>query len=366
MITIKVKLKQNPYNIYLGKGILFKIGDILKNKITGEKVLIISNKKIFKLHGEKIIKGVKKYFKYKVLLLPDGERYKNLETVNLIYKNCLKFEMDRHSCIIAFGGGVIGDTAGFAAATYMRGIHLVQVPTTLLAQVDSSIGGKTGVDLKEGKNLIGSFYQPLFVLSDVGVLKTLNEREFKNGLVEIIKYGIIMDKQFFYYLKNNCDNILKMREDILINIIKKAILCKTKIVEKDEKEKTGLRAILNYGHTIGHAIEAEGKYQMYKHGEAVAIGMIIAAKLALHKKLCNKKTYKEQVEILRNFNLIKPLKINKISSIIKRLYKDKKVLNGKIRFILTKKIGCVSFIKNVNIVTIKKELEQFRRYGESI
>jgi 3-dehydroquinate synthase len=366
MITIKVKLKQNPHNIYLGKGILSKIGDILKNRITGKKVLIISNKKIFKLHGKNLINGIKKYFKYNILLLPDGEKYKNLETVNLIYKNCIKFGLDRHSAIIAFGGGVIGDTVGFAAATYMRGINLVQVPTTLLAQVDSSIGGKTGVDLKEGKNLIGSFYQPIFVLSDIDVLKTLNKREFKNGLVEIIKYGIIMDKEFFYYLKNNYIDILNKKDDILINIIKKSILCKTKIVEKDEKEKTGLRAILNYGHTVGHAIEAEGKYQMYKHGEAVAIGMVIAAKLALRKKLCSKETYKEQIEILRKFNLIKPLKINKISNIIKHLYNDKKALNGKIRFILTKKIGCVSFIKNINVSIIKKELEQFRRYGESI
>jgi len=259
------------------------------------------------------------------------------------------------------GGGVVGDVAGFVAAIYMRGINLIHVPTSLVAQADSSIGGKTGVDLKAGKNLIGCFYQPRAVITDIDVLYSLNENEYKNGLTEVIKYGIIMDAPFFYFLKKNVTKIMNRDKKALFYMVKKSIQNKVKIVEKDEKETTGLRAILNYGHTIGHAIESAGGYKLYKHGEAVAIGMFIAASIAYKMQICPKETFIEQKQILNLFNLIKPLKKIKTGNILKKIKYDKKAVNGKIRFILTKKIGYVSFIQNMDLNLIKKELERYNK-----
>jgi 3-dehydroquinate synthase len=198
---MKVRLKQNPYKVYTGSGILSRAGGLLKPLTRSNRVMIVSNKKVFSLHGAKLKAGLGKYFKCSVFLIPDGEKYKTMGTVCSILDACARQGLDRSSTIVALGGGVVGDIAGFAAATYMRGINLVQVPTTLLAQVDSSIGGKTGVDLKYGKNLAGAFYQPKLVLADVLTLKTLDKDEYKNGLAELIKHAIIMDKPLFTHLK---------------------------------------------------------------------------------------------------------------------------------------------------------------------
>jgi|YelNatPaOPRAMG01_1025707.scaffolds.fasta_scaffold02936_6 3-dehydroquinate synthase len=356
---IKVKLKQNSYNIHIGAGILKNTGKLIKPLIKSKKILIISNKKVFKLYGQILIKSLKKYFDCYVFLMGDGEEYKNIYTVLKILDKCVKIKLDRSCAIIGLGGGVVGDVAGFAAAAYMRGINLVHIPTSLVAQADSSIGGKTGVDLKSGKNLMGFFYQPKSVIVDIDVLKTLSDLEFKNGLTEVIKYGIIMDAQFFYFLKNNVNKIKNMEKSTIFYLVKKSIQNKVKIVEKDEKETSGLRAILNYGHTIGHAIESAGSYKLYKHGQAVAIGILIAAYLAYKMNLCSKDVFDEQKQILKSFNLIKPLRKIKISDILRKIKIDKKIVNDKIRFILTKKIGCVSFIQNINLNVIKKALEQY-------
>jgi 3-dehydroquinate synthase len=359
---IKVKLKQDSYNIHVGIGILSKAGQLIKPLIKGKRILIVSNEKVFKLYGETLIKSLKRYFDCGVFLMGDGERYKNIRTVMAILEQCAKMKLDRNCAIAGLGGGVVGDVAGFAASIYMRGINLIHIPTSLVAQADSSIGGKTGIDLTAGKNLVGSFYQPKIVITDINVLSTLSEIEFKNGFTEVIKYGIIMDAPFFYFLRKNAGEIKKKNKKVLYYIVKRSIQNKVKVVERDEKEKSGFRAILNYGHTIGHAIESAAGYRAYKHGEAVAIGIYIAASIAFKMKICSKATFNEQKQILNLFDLIKPLKKIKISDILNKIKIDKKVINDKIRFILTKKIGCVSFIQNINFNIIKKELERYNNY----
>lgn len=359
---IKVKLKKDSYNIHVGIGILSKVGQLIKPLIKGKRILIVSNKKVFKLYGKILIDSLNRYFNCGIFLMGDGEKYKNIKTIMKILEKCAKMRLDRNCAIVGLGGGVVGDVAGFAASIYMRGINLIHIPTSLVAQADSSIGGKTGIDLPAGKNLVGSFYQPKIVITDINVLYTLPEIEFKNGLTEVIKYGIIMDAPFFYFLKKNAEEIKKKDKKVLYYIVKKSIQNKVKIVERDEKEKSGLRAILNYGHTIGHAIESASKYRLYKHGEAVAIGIYIAALIAFKMKICSRKTFNEQKQILNLFNLIKPLKKIKISNILEKIKIDKKVTNDKIRFILTKKIGCVSFIQNINFNIIRKELERYNNY----
>lgn len=359
---IKVRLKQNSYNIHIGSGILNQSGRLIRPLVKGDKILIVSNKKIFTLYGKILLRSLKKYFKCNVFLMGDGERYKNIRTVLKILEKCARIKLDRNCTIVGFGGGVVGDVAGFAAATYMRGINLAYIPTSLVAQSDSSIGGKTGVDLKAGKNLIGCFYQPKIVITDINVLYSLPEVEYKNGLTEIIKHGIIMDAPYFYFLKKNAQKIKNRDKKVMFYMVKRSIQNKVKIVEKDEKETSGLRAILNYGHTIGHAIESAGGYKLYRHGEAVAIGIFIASLIAYRMKICSKETFIEQKQMLNLFNLIKPLKKVKISNILKRIKIDKKAINGKIRFILTKKIGCVNFIQNIKLNLIKKELEQYNNH----
>jgi len=355
LAVISVSLKQNSYKIHTGAGILGKAGGLLKPLTRGKKVMIVSNKKVYGLYGVKLKNSLKRHFTCHVHLIPDGEKYKTIETVTGILNACARRGLDRSSVIVALGGGVVGDIAGFAAAVYMRGINVVQVPTTLLAQVDSSVGGKTGVDLKYGKNLAGMFHQPLFVLSDVLTLKTLDKEEFNNGLAEAIKHGIIMDAPYFLYLKRNRGAIEKRKVKALLRVVDGSVKDKAEIVEKDEKEK-GIRAILNYGHTVGHAIEAAGGYKALKHGQAIVIGMIIAARLAYRLGICNKSVLNEQIHMFKSFNLIKPLKNLKINSILKRLYNDKKALNGKIKYILTNKIGCVRLIESIEIKRIKEEL----------
>jgi 3-dehydroquinate synthase len=355
---IRLELKDNSYDIYIGSGILAEAGRLLASITGRQKAMIVSNKKVYPLHGKKLFQSLSKYFDVSVFLMPDGERYKTIDTLKKIYDAAARARLDRKSVIVALGGGVVGDTAGFAAATYMRGIKVMQVPTSLLAMADSSIGGKTGVDLKAGKNLAGAFHQPALVLMDIDTLQTLPKEEFINGMGEVIKHGIIMDAEFFNYIKTNADKILEKDKNTLLSMVERSALCKTKIVSQDEKEVSGLRAILNYGHTIGHAIEAETGYKGIKHGEAVAIGMAAAARIAESMGLCSQDTVNGQIKVLNSFNLIKPLKKLKTGNIIKRLYNDKKVKDGKIIFILTKKIGHAKLNETVPIAIIKAELKR--------
>jgi 3-dehydroquinate synthase len=356
LIKVRLKLKNGGYDIFIGTGLLDRAGAMVRKAVPGESAMIVSNNKVFSLHGGRLKKSLSKYFNTSVCLLPDGERYKNIDTIKKIYSAAASSRLDRGSCIVALGGGVIGDMAGFAAATYMRGIKVAQAPTTLLAMTDSSIGGKTGVDTVEGKNMVGAFHQPSLVIMDTSTLKTLEEPEFKNGMAEVIKHGIVMDPVLFDFIKTNRDRILSRNPAAIRDLVARSAGDKAKIVSRDEKETRGIRETLNYGHTIGHAIEAEGGYSAYRHGECVILGMAAAARIAYDMKICSKETLLEQIKVFNSFNLIKPLKNLRTGNILKRLLSDKKVKNGKIRFILTKEIGHVKLIENVPFSIIKKEV----------
>lgn len=361
--TIHVNVKNAPYDIYVGGGMLSKINYLWKKLKLSSQVLIVSDPVVFELYGKKLIDnfsflGIEPF----VHCVAQGEASKNPEEIFKIYDILVANKYSRDCVIVAFGGGVIGDLTGFAAATYMRGVNLIQIPTTLLAQVDSSIGGKTAINHKYGKNLIGSFYQPKAVIIDVDVLATLPERELRTGLAEVIKYGVIEDQSFFDYLSRNKDKLGVYQPEnktIWIKIILTSCKAKAKIVTIDEREQ-GLRAILNYGHTIGHAIETITDYKKYNHGEAVAIGMVGAAIIAKNRGLVDPDVVMRISNLAKYLGLPVEVKGYDASEIINILKLDKKVKEGKVHFILPKRIGLVedfADITNNEIMKALKELE---------
>jgi 3-dehydroquinate synthase len=360
MHKIPVKLPQNPYEIAIARGILPQIGKEMSQLKLGKKVLLVSNPEIYGYYGETVIKSLESAgFEVFYHLIPAGEQYKTIESITTLYDIALKHRLERNSTLVALGGGVIGDMTGFGAATWLRGINFVQIPTSLLAMVDASIGGKTGVNHPQGKNLIGSFYQPKLVLIDPLVLKTLPEREFSAGMAEVIKYGIIWDENLFLALEKAQD--LKSFEtidpELLQTIIKRSCQAKAEVVSKDEKE-SNLRAILNYGHTIGHGIESLTNYDLIVHGEGVAMGMIAAGNIALNLKMWTKEENQRQENLIKKAGL--PTKIPhhlNPEDIINLLSNDKKVKDGKVRFILPTKIGKVEITDQVSRETLADVLK---------
>lgn len=340
MQKIRVELGERSYEILIGKGNLSLIGERLLRFSTGKKIAIVSNPKVSELYAERVLDGLKKEgFDTYLILIPDGEIYKDFFWAYHILTKLLELGFDRKCCLIALGGGVIGDITGFVASIYMRGIPYIQIPTTLLAQVDSSVGGKTAVNHSLGKNMIGTFWQPALVWIDVEVLDSLPEREFLSGLAEVIKYGIIWDKEFFSFIEKNKEKILNREKDILISIIKRSCEIKSEIVSRDERENY-LRAILNYGHSIGHAIETITNYNFYLHGEAISIGMVYEAKLANMLGFLSKEEFETIKRILKEYGLPieMPSFIDK-SAMIKAILLDKKNIQGKIRMVIPESIG---------------------------
>jgi 3-dehydroquinate synthase len=342
MHSITVPLPDNPYEIVIADRSLDRLGDRLKNLKISKKVLVVSNPEIFELYGNIVVNSLKNAgFDVYSHLIPAGEDYKHLESIAHLYDTALENYLERSSTLVALGGGVIGDMTGFAAATWLRGINFVQVPTTLLAMVDASIGGKTGVNHPKGKNLIGAFYQPKLVYIDPAVLKTLPVREFRAGMAEVIKYGIIWDEKLFLQLEaaEKLDNLSDISPELLNSIITRSCQAKVDVVSQDEKE-AGLRAILNYGHTIGHAIESLTGYTVVNHGEAVGIGMVAAGKLAVALDLWTQAESDRQDKLIEKTNL--PTAIPKgieTAAIIDALKSDKKVKEGVARFVLPSQIG---------------------------
>ncbi|MBN1383663.1 MAG: 3-dehydroquinate synthase [Elusimicrobia bacterium] len=356
MKTVEIKLGERTYPIYIGVS-LTRIGDYLRERKFFGKVLIITNTTVAKLYGDMVFDSISRAgFEVSITKIPDGEKYKTLETANSLYQVCMEKKLERNSLIVALGGGVVGDTAGFVAATFMRGIPFVQVPTTLLSQVDSSVGGKVGVNHPKSKNMIGSFYQPVMVYIDISTLKTLPEREFNAGLAEAIKYGIIRDKRHFSVLERDLMKIKSLHLERTEYTVWRSCQIKKWVVELDEKE-SGLRAILNFGHTIGHAIESATNYKTYLHGEAISIGMVCAAKISKELNLLNDMWVRRIEKILVRSGL--PVKHNlKVDKIIKNLIFDKKVLDGKVRFVLTNgRPGRTVIRDDVPEEVIKKVLE---------
>lgn len=336
-MELKVNLGENSYPIIIEKGSIKNIGKHLKDKFKGKKVSIISDNIVYGIYGDSIKKGLEADgYTAKAIVIPAGEKSKSFSILPSIYNELLEFKLTRTDIILALGGGVVGDLAGFVASTYLRGVPFLQVPTTLLAQVDSSVGGKVGVDLEKGKNLVGSFYHPKLVIIDPEVLNTLSERIFKDGLAEVIKYGCIKDKNLFDKLKAYKDKKVLM-EDIE-KIIYTCCDVKRKVVEEDEKD-TGERMLLNFGHTLGHAIEQYYKYERYTHGEGVAIGMYQIMKSAYSKGLVDESVAEEIKDILIKYDLPYSLDGENIDELINVIKLDKKNINNSLSLILLKEIG---------------------------
>ncbi|MEA2037877.1 MAG: 3-dehydroquinate synthase [Nanoarchaeota archaeon] len=330
----------NSYGILIDKNLLSRIPLALKRKNLGNRYLIITDSNVKRLFGDKLLRLMKKKgLKADILSFKAGEQNKNLNTFSNLIEKTYKLGLDRKSAIIALGGGVVGDIAGFVAASYMRGINYIQIPTSLLAMVDSSIGGKVAVDLKLGKNMVGNFYQPKQVYIDVSLLKTLPKKEVINGMAEIIKHALIKDLTLFNYTKKNLSKIMSKDEKTLIRIIKRSCQIKAEVVGKDEKE-SGLRKILNYGHTIGHAIEQLTGYKKYSHGEAILVGMMVEGLVSNKIGMLSKKDLLKQNKLIKEITSIKLPNIN-TSKIINELKKDKKAIWGRIEFVLLEKIGKV-------------------------
>jgi 3-dehydroquinate synthase len=336
---VRVELRERSYDIVVGSGILPALGEQIKRfGFTG--VAVISNPTVYAIYGPAMDASLRKAgFNPVTVMVPDGEEFKNLQYMEHIWGELLKQKLDRKSALIALGGGVIGDMAGFAASAYMRGIAYVQAPTTLLAQVDSSVGGKTGVNHPLGKNMIGAFHQPSLVWIDIDTLKSLPRREFLAGLAEVIKYGVIWDEVFFNYLEANGGPILALERDALINIIRRSCQIKAEVVSKDEREG-GLRAILNYGHTVGHAIETVTGYKKYLHGEAVAIGMCEEVFLSKSLGFAGEEAAARIRKLVESYGLPSemPPGLN-AEDILAAMAIDKKALAGVLRFVLPERVG---------------------------
>jgi len=370
--VIRVDVPQQSYDIAIAKrdakassaaGGLDDLGVWMSRLKLGKKVLLVSNPVIFKKYGERAIAALKLVgYEVSSCTLPAGERYKTLKSLQKIYDIALEHRLERSSTIVALGGGVIGDMAGFAAATWLRGINVVQVPTSLLAMVDSSVGGKTGVNHPQGKNLIGAFHQPRFVLIDPSVLKTLPPREFRAGMAEVIKYGIIWDAELFAKLEDTkrLDQMRYVDEELLQIILSRSCQAKAAVVSKDEKE-AGLRAILNYGHTIGHAVESLTGYKLVNHGEAVAIGMVAAGQIAVQLRMWKSADAERQDALIQKAGLPTKLpNVLDIEGILDTLQTDKKVEAGKVRFVIPTQIGAVTVTDQVPADVIRQVLREMQ------
>jgi 3-dehydroquinate synthase len=338
MKTLTIQLKERSYPIYIGKGLLSQI-QLIESHLKQKHVAIVTNTTVAPLYLDRLINFLHQH-KIKVfsIILPDGETYKNQDSLNLIYDALLKEKCERNTTLIALGGGVIGDITGYAAATYLRGIPFIQIPTTLLSQVDSSVGGKTGINHSLGKNMIGAFYQPQCVIADIESLKTLPQREFSAGMAEVIKYGLIRDYDFFEWLEKNIDGLMQQDASLLMEAIERSCQNKADVVEMDERE-AGVRATLNLGHTFGHAIENAMGYGAWLHGEAVAMGIMMAAHLSKLMQWLTDDEYHRIFNLLQKVNLPIDPPIISLERYLALMGMDKKVVNGKIRLVLQKGIG---------------------------
>ncbi|MFH1645219.1 MAG: 3-dehydroquinate synthase [Candidatus Omnitrophota bacterium] len=345
----KVSLGNRRYNIFIGDSVLKILGEEISKSRLSDAVFIVTNTKIKRLYGETVANPLKKTgIDFKFHTVPDSETSKS----NLIWIKAVKaladFDKGRGSVVAALGGGVIGDLAGFVAATYRRGVPYIQIPTTLLAQVDSSIGGKVAIDIECAKNLIGAFYQPKAVFSDVSVLRTLPKRQLCNGLAEVIKYGVILDSNFFSFLEKRMSEILKFDKSDLEHIVDCCSKLKAEVVEIDEDETLGYRSILNFGHTLGHAVETAASYsKVISHGEAISVGMLAAFDIAVELGMADNAQAQRLENLLKKSGLPTKFKNIDISAVLKAIVFDKKVVKGEKRWVLPVDIGHVVVCSNI-------------------
>jgi 3-dehydroquinate synthase len=337
--TLNVDLDERSYPIYIGNGLL-REAELLTRHIHGQTALIVSNSTVAPLYLETVQQSLESGgIRYDGIILDDGEQFKTLESMTRIIDLLLERRHDRRTTVIALGGGVIGDIGGFAASVYQRGVNFIQLPTTLLSQVDSSVGGKTGVNHPLGKNMIGAFYQPRCVIADIDTLKTLPARELSAGLAEVIKYGLIYDVEFFRWLEDNIEGLIQLDPERLAQAVLVSCETKARIVEQDEHE-SGLRAILNLGHTFGHAIETVMGYGNWLHGEAVAAGMIMAIDLSIREGLVDEALRKRSIDLLLRAGLpVSPPANISLEQYLDVMAIDKKTLDGNIRLVLLRALG---------------------------
>ena len=349
MKTILVPLEERSYPIFIGAGLLDKAGALSRKHLPGvRRLILITNPIVGKLFAKSVCEAFRQAgFSIDLLQISDGEKHKNLHTAEIIYHKLARLNADRDTALIALGGGVIGDLTGFVAATYLRGLPFIQIPTTLLAQVDSSVGGKTGVNLPAGKNLVGCFYQPKAVIIDPDTLKTLPAREIQTGMAEVIKYGMIRSASLFASLEKGNQKIDA--------VIAECCQIKADVVSADEKE-SNLRMILNFGHTIGHALETLTNYQSYTHGEAVAIGMVAASKLAVNMKLFSEGSAGRLTALLKKTGLPTRLPSVNIRRLMTIMQRDKKARDSKLIFVLPTRIGDVEIVRSVSAQQVNAAL----------
>jgi 3-dehydroquinate synthase len=354
MQRIDVSAGTNRYPIYIEHGLTAQLGRLLEQSNAPKRQFFVSSPLVWKLHGKAIAKAVPRT---EPILLPDGERHKQLVTVSRAYESLIKLEADRGSGIIAVGGGVIGDMAGFIASSYLRGIGLIQVPTTLLAQVDSAIGGKVGVNHPLGKNLIGAFYHPSLVAIDPALLETLPRREFRAGLYEVIKYGMTSSRDLFDRVNRDIDAIFARKGDALVPIIAESCQIKASVVSLDEKE-SGPRRMLNFGHTAGHALEAVTKYKRFRHGEAIAYGMLVAAEIGVARSVLPEADRHALGSIIMKLGPLPPIGDLSTKDVLDAARHDKKIINGTLHYVLCTGIGSWTTAKDVTEEELGKALRK--------
>jgi len=356
MNKILVELGKNAYPVFIGEGILENLGEMLNLYNLSGQVVVISDLNVHKHYGEALTKSLNFSKKASHLIfIHGGERSKSFRTIEKILTQMLELGCDRNSVVLAFGGGVVGDIAGFVASVYKRGIPYLQVPTTLLAQVDSSLGGKTGVNHPLGKNMIGTFYQPKMVWTDLTVLQTLPKREIVCGLGEIIKYGVIKDAELFKLVEDRLHEIVALDLELLQEIVLRCCQIKAGIVAEDEKE-TGPRMVLNFGHTIGHALEAEMGYKKISHGEAVLLGMLVESRMALNLNILDIGDFQRIERLISRFELSGKLNRVEVGRLLKFIKADKKFSSGHTKFVLPRKIGEVEIVDEVSEDLIRSSL----------
>jgi 3-dehydroquinate synthase len=357
--TIHVRLSHRSYAIEIRRGLVALSGALLRRAAEPSHAVVVSDENVEQPHARPVAESLGRAgIEVDLVVVPSGEESKSIEVAAQLWQRLLELGADRKSVIVAVGGGVVGDLAGFVAATYARGLRLVQVPTTLLAQVDSSIGGKVGINLPGAKNMVGAFWQPAGVLCDPDVLQTLPEREYRSGLAEVVKYGVILDAGLFAYLEAHADRLTRRDGDALVHAIAASCRLKVGVVEADEREESGLRAVLNYGHTFAHALEAVTGYDQLLHGEAVAIGMMCAARLAARLQRVGEDLVLRQERLLSAMGL--PVRLPAVSheSLLSAMAHDKKVEHGRLRFVLPTRLGHVELVGDVNSTDVRAAMAE--------
>jgi 3-dehydroquinate synthase len=359
MKRVKVQLDKRSYPIMVGDGLLYQSGDVFKELGFSRPPVVVSNPKVLRLHGPALLQSLEQtYGPVRVIRIRDGEQFKNHVSLQQVYDDLFRAKADRKSWLIAFGGGVVGDLAGFAAATFMRGIPYVNVPTTLLAQVDSSIGGKVGINVRQGKNLIGGFHQPSAVVTDTAVLRTLPSRELASGLFEVVKCGAIRSDTLLRYLERRLSDVHSCQPEALEYVILESCRIKAAVVSRDEREGNH-RMILNYGHTVGHALEAATRYRKYTHGEAVGWGMLAALQFGRELGMLDPDQGSRLARLIRRVGDLPPLSGVSFAAVWEALGHDKKFGSARIRMILLPRLGTSAICDDIDRDRLKQFIRKF-------